>query len=265
MLPPYLLIEGLHKVGHLAKSCENAAAALVAGIEDGCGRAVQATQSARYKTEIREPLAFRTIPEIGGLPVFPFGVQGLHEKRWSRDHPLACNGIGGLVVAEEGGEVPGGNMLLADPTGKRRGMIGVGARQWCKHSRCGPARNTAGSDLLEDLFGEDIEQAQTSCNPTGIMSEHARDPSLAHLMACDELSDEGRLFHGFPSSLAPGCKHPQEGLILPATPRLGHDRIALAQLERRHSPVTVDEHMGRYDDYRADLPILLDRGGKRDQ
>ena len=208
-MPPYLLIEGSHKVRHLAKSCENAGEVLVAGVEDGFSRAAQAAQGRRQKTEIRKPFAFRTIPEPGGLLVLPFGMQSFHEKRWPRNHPLAGKGIGTPVVVEEGGEISRANMLLTDPTGKGRGMIGVGARQRCKHSGRGPGRNTARSDLVEDLLREKLEQIQASCHPTGIVSKQACHPSLAHPMAIDELADEGRLFHGFPSSLTPGCKQPQ--------------------------------------------------------
>jgi len=76
---------------------------------------------------------------------------------------------------------------------------------------------------------------------------------------------KGSLLKGVPSLPTAGREHPEQGLIFPATPVFDNDRIPFAQLERRHPPVTIDEHTRIDGDNGRDLPPLLKGGGKADQ
>lgn len=168
-------------------------------------------------------------------------------------------------MVEEVGEVPGGDVHTADPFRKRRRMIGVGARQRSKHAGRGPTGKPPRSYLLKDFLREGLDKTKTPCNPARVPSEQTGHPGLRHLMAAGELPDEGSLFHHIPSSLTADREQSQQGLVFPAVPVLDQDRVPFAELERRHPPVTVNEHTGRDGDNGHDLPPLLDGGGKADQ
>lgn len=234
-------------------------------MEKGFRSAVETPKRVHHIRKVGKPLALRPGPQQRGLFAELARPQGPYENGRLGRHPFAGDGRGALVAMEKIGEVPGRYMFPADPAAKRRGMIGVGARQRCQHARCGPARKPSGFYRLQDLFREGFKEVKASCHPARVPAKPAGNLSLGHLVAIDKMPHKGGLLHHVPSSLTAGREHPNQCLILLAAPLLGQDRVPFAKFERRHPPVAVDEHTGEDGDDRSALPPLLDRCGKADQ
>lgn len=264
-MAPYAALEVSNQTGSFAESLKGRSPILVGQVGSGRGQPRKPSQRGHNPQKVRKPPALGTRPKPTCFLLFPLGAQGFHKKRRIGHHPVAGDGGARLVVVEKVGKITGGDMLPADPAAEGGGVIGIGARQRCQHPGCGPARKPSGSHLLEDFPRESIEKIEAPCNPARVFAELPRHPGLGHLVAIDELPDEGRLFHDIPSALTAAKQHPEDGLLFPAAPVLGQHRVPLAQLQGRHPPVTIDEHARRDGHNRDDLPPLLDGCGKGNQ
>ena len=80
-------------------------------------------------------------------------------------------------------------------------MLGVGARQGDQHSGCRPTGDPTGSNELDPVLMEEIEELKAPGHPTGIFSKKSGQPGLGEIGALEDLAKQPRLLEGLPFSI----------------------------------------------------------------
>ena len=140
------------------------------GRQRGEGRqlSVHAGDQADDAQKIRLAPALRAIAQLLAALLLFLLVEGLNEQFGVPDHAFAHRAGGRGVVFKPTIELARGDGSLTQCPQQLLAILDTGARQWCDHTHCCPARQLAGAHCGKCLLGKRRDQFETPVHPTVI-------------------------------------------------------------------------------------------------